>query len=165
MVRSQSFAARAGGFLRWWFAGLSDRRTWFPGVRLFAVGVLIGMMVGWSYGKLFHVVLVEETSLPKPVTNPPPGTTWVKVLTTGYCPCPLCCGLFANGHTAINRDVRNFPFGIAAAPTLVPYRLTLEVPGYGIALVDDTGGAEPPDALHNVGALHPRFPTPAQARP
>lgn len=155
---------RAGRLVRWWFAGLADRRTWFPGVRLLAVGVLIGVAVGWSYGRIFHVVVIEETSLPRPVTDPPPGCAWVRVLTTGYCPCQLCCGLFANGHTAINRDVRQFPFGIAVAPTLIPYRLGLEVPGYGSAMVDDTGGAMRQDALQNVVHLDLRFVTHAEAR-
>ncbi len=156
--------ARTGRFIGWWFAGLTDKRTWFPGVRLLAVGVLLGMAVGWSYGKLFHVVVLEETSLPKPVTDPPPGCAWVHVLTTGYCPCPLCCGLFANGHTAINRDVRQFPFGIAVAPSLIPYRMTLEVPGYGTTLVDDTGGAMRQDAAAGVVHLDLRFITHTEAK-
>ena len=60
---------------------------------------------------------------------------------TGYCPCWRCCGAFANGHTAINRDVMKYPFGIAVEPKLLPYRIELDVPGYGRAMVDDTGGA------------------------
>jgi hypothetical protein len=58
-------------FLAWWFSGLADGRTWFPGFRLLAVGVALGLLVGWSYGRVMRVVTVEETSLPKPVTAPP----------------------------------------------------------------------------------------------
>jgi 3D (Asp-Asp-Asp) domain-containing protein len=150
-------------FTAWWFRGLTDARTWFPGFRLLLVGVLLGVAVGWSFGRILHVMVLEEKSLPKPVTQAPPGTAWVHVLTTGYCPCSLCCGLFANGHTAINRDVATFPFGIAVAPTLIPYRSSLDVPGYGTALVDDTGGAMRQDATRHVVHLDLRFITHVEA--
>jgi 3D (Asp-Asp-Asp) domain-containing protein len=150
-------------FIAWWFSGLTDARTWFPGFRLLLVGVLLGIAVGWSFGRVLHIVLLEEHSLPKPVTGAPPGLAWVHVLTTGYCPCALCCGLFANGHTAINRDVTLYPFGIAVAPNLIPYRSTLEVPGYGTALVDDTGGAMRQDATRHVIHLDLRFVTHQEA--
>jgi 3D (Asp-Asp-Asp) domain-containing protein len=152
-------------FLAWWFSGLADRRSWFPGVRLLALGAALGLVVGWGCGRILHVLVVEETSLPKPVTSPPPGAAWVHVLTTGYCPCALCCGLFANGHTAINREVATYPFGIAVAPTLIPYREVIEVPGYGTAMVDDTGGAMRQDAaLHHIVHLDLRFITHSEAR-
>ncbi len=151
--------------LAWWFSGLSAARGWFPGLRLIAVGLALGVVVGWSGGRILRVLVVEETSLPKPVTAPPPGAAWVHVLTTGYCPCALCCGVFANGHTAINREVAAYPFGIAVAPTLIPYREVIEVPGYGTAMVDDTGGAMRQDAeLRHLVHLDLRFTNHAEAR-
>jgi hypothetical protein len=71
-------------FTAWWFRGLTDARTWFPGFRLLLVGVLLGVAVGWSFGRILHVMVLEEKSLPKPVTQAPPGTAWVHVLTTGF---------------------------------------------------------------------------------
>ena len=53
--------------------------------------------------------------------------------------------------------------GMAAAPALIPYRMTLEVPGYGTALVDDTGGAMRQDAVRHVVHLDLRFVTHAEA--
>jgi 3D (Asp-Asp-Asp) domain-containing protein len=152
-------------FLAWWFSGLSAGRGWFPGLRLIAVGLAAGLALGWGSGRILHILVVEETSLPRPVTAPPPGAAWVHVLTTGYCPCALCCGVFANGHTAINRDVAIYPFGIAVAPTLIPYREVIEVPGYGAAMVDDTGGAMRQDAeLRHLVHLDLRFTNHAEAR-
>jgi 3D (Asp-Asp-Asp) domain-containing protein len=93
------------------------------------------------------------------VLPPPAGTRWVPVKTTGYCPCWRCCGAFANGRTAINRDVQQFPFGIAVEPKLLPYRIELDVPGYGRALVDDTGGAMRQSAQQGTVHLDLRFET------
>jgi len=66
---------------------------------------------------------------------------WVKVLTTAYCGCEICCPGTSDNKTAINRDIRQQPYGIAVEPKIIPYRINLLVPGYGYAMVDDTGGA------------------------
>jgi 3D (Asp-Asp-Asp) domain-containing protein len=58
---------------------------------------------------------------------------------TAYCPCSKCCGKDADGVTSKGVDA-NLP-GIAADPKRVPYGTVLNVPGYGSAVVDDTGGA------------------------
>ncbi len=78
---------------------------------------------------------------PPPSRPPPPGYTWVEVKATAYCPCPKCCGKHSDGRTSINRAVSEHPQGIAVEPKLVPYRTELVIPGYGPAMVDDTGVA------------------------
>lgn len=154
---------RARRFLRWWFAGL-DRRGWFAGLRLMATGLGLGLLLGVTSARYYRLILVQEFALPKPVIDPPPGLRWVKVRTTGYCPCALCCGLFSDGHTSINRVVATYPFGIAVEPKLVPYRTWVDVPGYGLALVDDTGGAMRQSGQRGVVHFDLRFTTHTQAK-
>ena len=107
---------------------------------------------------------VPNANVPRPVTTPPAGHKWVLVKTTGYCPCPICCGEHANGRTAINRDVEKYPFGLASERKLFPYRTWLTVPGYGHAMVDDTGGAMRQSAKSQVPHLDLRFRTHQDAR-
>jgi 3D (Asp-Asp-Asp) domain-containing protein len=150
LIGTRRFLRGCWSFAWWTTEGLRDRRARGTGLRLLALGLVLGTVIGWSNGKVIHII--TETELPKPVTAPPPGQTWARVLTTGYCPCWRCCGLSADGITAINRRIREYPHGIAADSQLVPYRTSLSVPGYGIANVDDTGGAMRQDARR--GRLH-----------
>ncbi len=148
----------------WWTtAGLRDARIRPKGLRLLGLGLAIGFLVGWANSEVIHV-FTDRGSMPKPVTPPPPGMAWARVLTTGYCPCTSCCGPNAIGRTAINNDVRAHPYGIAADKGLMPYRTSLYVPGYGIADVDDTGGAMRQDARRGRFHLDLRFTDHAQAR-
>jgi 3D (Asp-Asp-Asp) domain-containing protein len=149
--------------LRWWFAGL-DRRGWFAGLRLLVTGLGIGLLIGVTSARYYRLILLQEYTLPRPVVDPPPGLRWVKVRTTGYCPCAICCGVFSDGRTSINRPVATFPFGIAVEPKLVPYRTQVDVPGYGLAMVDDTGGAMRQDAARGIVHFDLRFTTHGQAR-
>jgi 3D (Asp-Asp-Asp) domain-containing protein len=150
--------------LRWWFAALLDRRGRFAGMRLLLTGVMIGLIGGYSVVRVYRVALIEEKHLPKPVVAAPVGMAWVNVLTTGYCPCVLCCGVFSDGRTAINRNVLEFPFGIAVEPKLVPYRTWVDIPGYGLAMVDDTGGAMRQSGQKKIVHFDLRFETHGQAR-
>jgi 3D (Asp-Asp-Asp) domain-containing protein len=149
--------------LRWWFAGVLTRRAWAPGLRLVITGLVLGLLLGGGT-RMTRVLQVEERELPKPVVDPPPGLRWVKVKTTGYCPCAICCGLSSDGRTAINRSVETYPFGIAVEPKLLPYRTYVDVPGYGMAMVDDTGGAMRQSATKGVVHFDLRFVTHGQAR-
>ncbi len=60
-------------------------------------------------------------------------------LVTAYCPCRRCCGRHANGTTSTGSSA--WSRGVAAAPGAIAYGIRVFVPGYGYALVDDTGGA------------------------
>jgi 3D (Asp-Asp-Asp) domain-containing protein len=151
-------------FLRWWFAALGNRHGWFAAIRLTTTTLGIGILVGWASTRYLRIIAVEEKYLPKPVIEAVSGMRWVAVKTTGYCPCALCCGLFADGKTAINRDVTQFPYGIAVEPKLVPYRLMVDVPGYGTAMVDDTGGAMRQSAKEGIVHFDLRFVTHSEAR-
>ncbi len=149
--------------LRWWFAGL-DHRGWFAGLRLLVTGLGLGLLIGASGTRYYRMILVQEFALPRPVVDPPPGMRWVKIKTTGYCPCEICCPGSSDGRTAINRPVATFPFGIATDRKLVPYRTLVDVPGYGLAMVDDTGGAMRQSAARGVVHFDLRFITHAQAK-
>ena len=60
-------------------------------------------------------------------------------LVTAYCPCSKCCGSFANGITSIGKNA--WSEGLAADPLYLDYGTKVMVPGYGMSVVDDTGGA------------------------
>jgi 3D (Asp-Asp-Asp) domain-containing protein len=142
----------------WWSVeGLRRASMRSTGIRLLAVGLIVGWLLGWSNGKVIHVV--TETELPRPVTPPPTGMVWARTKTTGYCPCWRCCGWGADGPTSIGRDVRDHPYGIAVDSGLVSYGTGLLVPGYGYAAADDTGGAMRQDARNGVLHIDLRFKT------
>ena len=161
--------------LRWlwraWRATWRARAGEVGGARLVSVclglGFLIGCLFMWLGGQsdqVRYVLYGDQRELPKPVTAPPAGTAWVRVLTTGYCPCSICCAGSADGITAIGRRVREQPFGIASDPRLVTARLMLDVPGYGRAEVDDTGGAMRQSGKQGLVHLDLRFTNHPQAR-
>ena len=60
-----------------------------------------------------------------------------RVVVTGYCSCPLCCGSNANGVTASGTKAQLGT--IAADPAIFPLGTQLNVPGYGDGVVEDTG--------------------------
>jgi 3D (Asp-Asp-Asp) domain-containing protein len=57
---------------------------------------------------------------------------------TAYCPCPLCCGAWADGYTASGRHARQGRTA-AADPSVWKIGTCLEVPGVGQRIVEDTG--------------------------
>jgi 3D (Asp-Asp-Asp) domain-containing protein len=107
---------------------------------------------------------VVHVPFPKPVTPPPAGMQWAQVLTTGYCGCEICCPGTSDGKTSINRDIREYPYGYASDPRLLPPLTRLDVPGYGTAVVDDTGGAMRQDGAKGVIHIDLRFPDHQKAR-
>jgi len=110
------------------------------------------------------IMTVRESDLPQPVTPPPPGMVWAFAQTTGYCPCTICCGK-NDGITASGRNAYEYPWGIAAGRlSWVPKNTWMMVPGYGYALVDDTGGAMRQSAKRGIIHLDLRFVTHQNAR-
>jgi 3D (Asp-Asp-Asp) domain-containing protein len=148
-----------------WWGGTTKPHPIWSWVFLCCVGFTGGVLFDMRFRQVEIVERVrtfifgeKSIELPKPVTPPPPGMAWVKVLTTGYCPCKICCEKEQQDwKTSINRDIRANPFGIATAHDLVPPRIWVEVPGYGWAMVDDTGGAMRQDAKRGIVHLDLRF--------
>ena len=60
-----------------------------------------------------------------------------RIVVTGYCSCPLCCGPNANGLTASGTKAQLGT--MAADPSVFPFGTQLNVPGYGDGVVEDTG--------------------------
>jgi len=60
-----------------------------------------------------------------------------RVLATGYCPCPICCGKYSSGYTAIGLKAGHGV--IAVDPKYIPLRTKILIPGYGVAIAGDTG--------------------------
>ena len=60
-------------------------------------------------------------------------------LVTAYCPCAKCCGTHSPGITSIGKNA--WTPGLAADPLKLDYGTEVFVDGYGMSVVDDTGGA------------------------
>ncbi len=60
-------------------------------------------------------------------------------LVTAYCPCAQCCGTLSPGITSIGKSA--WTTGLAADPLKLDYGTEVFVDGYGLSVVDDTGGA------------------------
>jgi len=72
---------------------------------------------------------------------------------TAYCSCKKCCGsqaagLTANGYKLKPKDL------VIAAPKNIPFGTKIYVPGYGLAVVKDRGGAIKGDKLDVWFASH-----------
>jgi len=59
---------------------------------------------------------------------------------SAYCPCPICCGQYADGITASGHVIQPGD-KFVAAPKSIPFGTVLDVPGYGVVPVEDVGGA------------------------
>ena len=71
------------------------------------------------------------------VVSEPVDTALQRVIVTGYCSCPKCCGANSTGLTATRTRAQRGT--IAADPTIFPFGTQLNVPGYGEGVVEDTG--------------------------
>ncbi len=60
-------------------------------------------------------------------------------LVTAYCPCAKCCGTQSPGITSTGKSA--WTTGFAADPLKLDYGTRVMVEGYGLSVVDDTGGA------------------------
>ena len=65
---------------------------------------------------------------------------WVIVKATGYCPCEICCGKFADGFTAMGDKAGR---GCIAIDPKKNFHMgtTVYVEGYGFGVFNDVGGA------------------------
>ncbi len=70
---------------------------------------------------------------------------------SAYCPCKICCGKFADGYTASGKPAVGL---IVAAPPDISFGTVLRIPGYGIARVQDRGGAITGNRLDVLFATH-----------
>ena len=67
----------------------------------------------------------------------PVDTALQRVVVTGYCSCPKCCGPNATGLTASGTKAQLGT--MSADPAIFPFGTQLNVPGYGDGVVEDTG--------------------------
>lgn len=62
-----------------------------------------------------------------------------EMVATGYCPCPICCGPYADGYTHLGLPAR---YGVVAVdPRVIPLGSRLYIDGYGPAVAADTGSS------------------------
>ncbi|AYG00987.1 3D domain-containing protein [Lactococcus allomyrinae] len=90
----------------------------------------------------------SNSNPPKPVIPPTSSGRTINVQATAYA---------LNGITAMGIDLSKNPMCIAVDPSVIPLGSMVEVPGYGVAIAGDTGGA----IVGNIIDVH--FPTNAQA--
>ena len=78
-----------------------------------------------------------------------PVSTW-RMKVTAYDPgCVECCGKWAgNMKTSTGKDA-SLP-GCAADPRVLRYGSIIDIPGYGVVEIDDTGGAMRQDAKRQI---------------
>jgi len=62
----------------------------------------------------------------------------VEMNVSAYCPCEKCCGKWADGITASGKPAEGL---LIAAPPEYAFGTIMEIPGYGMATVEDRGGA------------------------
>ncbi len=65
---------------------------------------------------------------------------------SAYCPCSLCCGIYADGITASGHVIQPGD-KFVAAPKHIPFGTMIDIPGYGRVPVLDRGGAIKGDKL------------------
>lgn len=97
---------------------------------------------------LFAVVVLAS----QPAT---PVMTY-RMKTTAYCPCAVCCEKWAGGgKTSTGKDA-SLP-GVAADPKVMLYGTVLDIPGVGVRVVDDTGGAMRQSAKRQIAHIDIRM--------
>jgi 3D (Asp-Asp-Asp) domain-containing protein len=85
------------------------------------------------------VVTTRTTTVTLPTVASKPRWRPVDVTVYAYCPCKRCCGKWAKyGLTASGGSA--WLTGIAADWSVFPKGTVINVPGYGVASVDDKGG-------------------------
>ena len=72
---------------------------------------------------------------------------------SAYCPCELCCGVYADGVTASGHVIQPGD-KFVAAPKHIPFGTVLIIPGYGEVEVLDRGGAIKGNKLDIFFATH-----------
>jgi 3D (Asp-Asp-Asp) domain-containing protein len=106
---------------------------------------------------MIHFLLLALLSAAPPVHR-------IKV--TAYCAdnCRVCCGKWASKTpvTATGGNAR-LP-GAAADPRVLPYGSIIDIPGAGVRVIDDTGGAMRQSTRQQIAHVDLRMRTHAEAR-
>ena len=76
----------------------------------------------------------------RPVTQSQTAVRTVKMEVTAYCGCESCCGIHSDGITASGHRLRQGD-KLVAAPKTFRFGTKIDIPGYGLASVEDRGGA------------------------
>jgi 3D (Asp-Asp-Asp) domain-containing protein len=98
---------------------------------------ITGFILAFTVGFLGMELYREKHKEPPQVRVVSPETIQMEV--TAYCPCEKCCGRWADGFFADGSPVGGR--AVAADTSIYPFGTTFDVPGYGVAVVKDRGGA------------------------
>ena len=102
---------------------------------LMVVGLVAGIQVGEDRAKTPAPIPVVGSGVKTAQRASENLGTW---RVTAYCTCSKCCGEFSDGITASGKKAIG---KIVAAPKSIPFGTLLSIPGYGVAPVEDRGGA------------------------
>lgn len=122
----------------------------------------IGLFVLIIAGLAFFAGYSIKPTNPLPAIQEVSAKEMKKMLVTAYCPCKICCGEFADNLTATGRDA-TIPNGVAVDFNLIPRWSKLKIPGVGVRIADDTGGAMRQSAKKGIYHIDVRFKTHQEA--
>lgn len=107
------------------------------------------------------ILLIPNGLLLHPAARRPEKV--VQMTVTAYDGCERCCGAWSAGGITSTGKKASICDGVAADPRLLPYGTRLEIPGIGIRVVDDTGGAMRKDGKKGVYHIDVRMKTHQEA--
>ena len=121
--------------------------------------LLVGLVIGISLVRGGSVrPSGTETPVGPPLKNQGVRKTGNHALSfianvSAYCPCELCCGIYADGITASGHVIQPGDKFVAAPPEY-PFGTMLDIPGYGLVPVLDRGGAIKGDRIDTFHDTH-----------
>ena len=113
--------------------------------RIDVVGAGIGEVES-EIGELEEQIENEKQMLSRGISRGGSYTgsgTKIMVKVTGYCPCSLCCGVWASLNPGVTASGTVAKYGTIAAPPSLPFGTQIQIDGYGsqVFTVEDTGNA------------------------
>jgi 3D (Asp-Asp-Asp) domain-containing protein len=110
-----------------------------------ATFVLAGGVAAFSLAGLFaNPERLPEVNMHRHAIHEPPRDEEIRVEVfevTAYCPCPVCCGQWADGGITASGSLARSRVTVAADLRVLPFGTRLYLPGVGDVEVEDTGSA------------------------
>lgn len=105
-----------------------------------AVATIVAILAAWvppDIGPLPHIHDFRYQEIFTPPNEPEVG---IYITATAYCSCPICCGKWAGSPTASGKWPHEGRT-IAADTSIFQLGTCLDIPEWGLRVVEDTGSA------------------------